>query len=125
MLTFRLARMSLQLRLIGTVCALLMLALVAGAILLSVHARSVIDLEVKTAFDGARSSVRDTLKSDVEHTVTLRQVVASFEGQRHVRAALINEKGKVIVASRIAPLADPAPAWFARLMMPPRMSAEI
>ena len=60
-----------------------------------------VDLEVRTAFDGARHSVGNTLKSDVEHTVTLRQVVASFEGQRHVRAALVNEAGKTIVQSRI------------------------
>ena len=125
MLTFGLARMSLQLRLIGTVCALLMLALVAGAILLSVHARSVVDLEVKTAFEGARNSVRDTLQSDVEHTVTLRQVVASFEGQRHVRAALVNEAGKVIVQSRTGQADDPAPAWFRQTMAPAPLSARI
>jgi two-component system sensor histidine kinase UhpB len=50
-------------------------------------------------------------------------VVASFEGQRHVRAALVNEKGKVIVSSEIGRLKDPAPHWFARLMMPATMSA--
>jgi two-component system sensor histidine kinase UhpB len=117
--------MSLQVRILGAIALLLVLALLLGGALLSHSARAVAELEIRTAFQGAEASVRDTLKSDVEHTVTLRQVVASFEGQRHVRAALINEKGKVIVASKIAPLADPAPRWFARLMMPPRMSAEI
>jgi len=117
--------MSLQLRLIGTVTALLMLALAAGAVLLSVHAKSVIDLEVKTAFDGARRSVRDTLQSDVEHTVTLRQVVASFEGQRHVRAALVNEAGKTIVQSRTGRMDEPAPAWFRDMMAPNLLSARI
>ena len=38
-----------------------------------------------------------------EHTVTLREVVSSFQGQRHVRAALVNENGKVIVASGAKP----------------------
>jgi two-component system sensor histidine kinase UhpB len=117
--------MSLQFRLIGTVTLLLLLALAIGAALLSMHARSVIDLEVRTAFDGARHSVRDTLRSDVEHTVTLRQVVASFEGQRHVRAALVNEAGKTIVQSRIAQFDDPAPAWFGALMAPAPLSARI
>jgi len=117
--------MSLQLRLIATITALLMLALAAGAMLLSMHARSVVDLEVKTAFDGARHSVRDTLQSDVEHTVTLRQVVASFEGQRHVRAALVNEAGKTIVASRTGHADDPAPAWFRKMMAPPPLSSRI
>src|SRR5262249_31571367 len=68
---------------------------------------------------------RDTLQSDVEHTVTLRQVVASFQGQRHVRAALVNESGKIIVQSDSATIAQPAPAWFARTIAPPRFSVRI
>lgn len=115
--------MSLQFRVLGSIAALLVLALLCGGTLLSLHARSVVEIEVRTAFLGAENTVRDTLESDVQHTVTLRQVVSSFEGQRHVRAALVNEKGKVIVSSEIGRLADPAPPWFARLMTPPHMSA--
>jgi len=117
--------MSLQFRVLGSIAALLVLSLLCGGALLSLHARSVVELEVRTAFQGADTTVRDTLKSDVQHTVTLRQVVASFEGQRHVRAALINESGKVIVRSQIARLADPAPDWFARLMLPAQMVSRI
>ena len=117
--------MSLQFRVLGAIAAMLLLALLCGGALLSWHARSEVEIEVRTAFEGARQSVQDTLKSDVAHTVTLRQVVASFQGQRHVRAALVNEKGKVIVQSEIRPLADPAPRWFAHLMTPPHLSAAI
>lgn len=117
--------MSLQFRLLGTIAMLLALALLCGGTFLYLHARSIAEIEVHTAFQGAEDSVRETLKSDVEHTVTLRQVVASFEGQRHVRAALVNEDGKVIVKSEIAYLANPAPRWFARLMMLPQMSAQV
>lgn len=117
--------MSLQLRLIGTVTALLILALTAGAMLLSMHARSIIDLEVRTAFDGARHSVSNTLRSNVEHTVTLRQVVASFEGQRHVRASLVNEAGKTVVQSQVGHFDDSAPVWFQKLMAPAPLSARI
>jgi hypothetical protein len=85
--------MSLQFRVLGAIAAMLVLALFCGGALLSLHARSEVEIEVRTAFEGARQSVRDTLKSDVEHTVTLRLVVASFQGQRHVRAALVNENG--------------------------------
>jgi two-component system sensor histidine kinase UhpB len=117
--------MSLQFRLLGSIAALLVLTLLCGGTLLSLHARSVVAIELRAAFQGAQESVRDTLKSDVEHTVTLRQVVASFEGQRHVRAALVNEKGKVIVKSEIGHLENMAPDWFARLMDPPRMSTRV
>jgi two-component system sensor histidine kinase UhpB len=114
---------SLKLRVLGSIAALLILSLLAGAILLSVHAHALVDLEVRTAFNGAAQTVRDTLRSDVQHTVTLREVVSSFQGQRHVRAALVNENKKVIVQSQIGPLSDPAPAWFARLMTPPPLTA--
>ncbi|HKU54081.1 MAG TPA: histidine kinase [Rhizomicrobium sp.] len=117
--------MSLKFRVLGPIAALLLLSLLAGAALLSVHAHALIDLEVRTAFNGAAQSVRDTLRSDVQHTVTLREVVSSFQGQRHVRAALVNEKGKVIVQSQIGPLSDPAPGWFVRLMMPVPLTARI
>jgi two-component system sensor histidine kinase UhpB len=117
--------MSIQVRVLGAIAALLVLTLVCGGGFLLLHARSIAELEVNTAFKGAESSVRETLQGDVEHTVTMREVVASFEGQRHVRAALINEDGRVIVSSRIANLSNPAPRWFVRLMQPPPLSARI
>lgn len=117
--------MSLKFRILGSIAALLILSLCAGAVLLSVHAHTLVDLEIRAAFNGAAQSVRDTLRSDVEHTVTLREVVSSFQGQRHVRAALVNEKGKVIVQSQIGTLADPAPAWFVRLMAPQTLTTSI
>jgi two-component system, NarL family, sensor histidine kinase UhpB len=117
--------MSLKFRLLGSIAALLILSLLVGAVLLSINAHKLVDLEVRTAFNGAAQSVRDTLRSDVQHTVTLREVVSSFQGQRHVRAALVNEKGKVIVQSDIGALSDPAPAWFARLMTPPVLTTRI
>lgn len=117
--------MSLKFRVLGSIAALLILALCAGAILLSVHAHALVDLEIRTAFNGSVQSVRDTLRSDVEHTVTLREVVSSFQGQRHVRAALVNESGKVIVQSEIGRLANPAPAWFRHLMQPETLTARI
>jgi len=117
--------MPLKFRVLGSIAALLVLSLLAGAILLSWHARALVDLEVHTAFNGAVQSVRDTLRSDVEHTVTLREVVSSFQGQRHVRAALVNEAGKVIVQSEIGRLADPAPAWFVRVIAPQALTVRI
>lgn len=117
--------MSLQLRAFSIIGALLVISLAVGALLLSLHAHKLVALEIRTAFEGARQSVSDTLRSDVEHTVTIREVVASFQGQRHVRAALVNEKGKVIVQSHIARILNPPPAWFVRAMAPPTLTATI
>jgi len=98
--------------------------LAAGA-LLSLHARELAAAEVGTAFRGSVLSVTDTLRSNVQHTVTLRQVVQSFQGQRHVRAALVNEDGRIIVQSDPAPVTNPAPPWFEALVAPPSMTATI
>jgi two-component system sensor histidine kinase UhpB len=117
--------MSLQIRVLGSIALVLMLALLGGSAWLVLHARASARLEVHTAFRGAEESVRDTMKGNVAHTVTLREVVASFEGQRHVRAALINERGGVIVQSQIAQLSNPAPAWFAWLITPPPLAVTI
>lgn len=117
--------MSLQTRVLGSIALLLVLALLGGSTFLVLHARAAAQAEVHTAFHGAVESVRDTMKGNIAHTVTLREVVASFEGQRHVRAALINEDGKVIVQSRIGRLDNPAPDWFARLIAPPPLSITI
>jgi two-component system sensor histidine kinase UhpB len=117
--------MSLQWRVLGSIGLLLVLTLMCGGTYLVLHARSAVRTEVHTAFHGAERSVRDIVRSNVEHTVTLRQVVASFEGQRHVRAALVNEDGRVIVQSRISPLDASAPDWFVALTTPPRLSISI
>ena len=117
--------MSLQFRVLGSIAVLLVLALLGGGTLLLLHAKSVAQLEVHTAFRGAERSIRDTLQGNVEHTVTLRQVVASFEGQRHVRAALVNETGRVIVQSQLGRQKDPAPRWFEDLMTPPPLASRI
>ncbi len=117
--------MSLQFRVLGSIAVLLVLALLCGGALLLLHAKSVAELEVHTAFRGAERSIRDTLQGNVEHTVTLRQVVTSFEGQRHVRAALVNENGKVIVQSQLGHQKRPAPRWFESLMTPPPLASRI
>ena len=68
-------RMSLQWRVLGSIALLLVLTLLCGGTYLVLHARSVVRIEVHTAFHGAERSVRDTIRSNVEHTVTLRNRV--------------------------------------------------
>ena len=117
--------MSLKLRLIASIAASLMLALLLGGVALTLSARAAVKDEVATAFQGARDQVRATLAGDVQHTVTMRQVIADFDGQRHVRAVLLNEKNNVIVASNLAPTRQKAPGWFAALIAPPPLAARI
>ena len=57
--------MSLQFRVLGSIAVLLVLALLGGGTLLLLHAKSVAQIEVHTAFRGAERSIRDTLQSNV------------------------------------------------------------
>jgi two-component system sensor histidine kinase UhpB len=117
--------MSLKLRLIASIAASLVLALVLGGAVLTLSARAAVRDEVHTAFQGAQDEVRATLTGDVQHTVTMREVIADFNGQRHVRAFLLNEKEGVIVASKLEPMGQAAPGWFAALIAPPPQTARI
>ena len=117
--------MPLKLRLILSVGAALLLALFLGGAALTVSARDDVRDEVGTAFQGARDEVRETLIGDVQHTVTMRQVIAGFDGQRHVRAFLLNEKNQVIVTSKLAQAHAPAPGWFSALVAPPVLTTRI
>lgn len=121
----KLRPLSLQTRIIAMMAVVLATCMLAGGVLLSLHARELAAAEVETAFHGSVLSVTDTLRSNVQHTITLRQVVRSFQGQRHVRAALVNEDGKIIVQSDPAPVANPAPGWFVSLVAPPSMTTTI
>lgn len=119
-----LAAMSLKLRLLASIAILLMLALLLGGALLCWQARAAVQDEIRTSFQGAGQEVRATLAGDVQHTVTMREIIAGFNGQRHVRAFLLNERNAVVAASRTEP-AQQVPGWFTRLMAPPQFSARI
>lgn len=117
--------LSLQAWIIAMMAVVLATCMLGGSALLSLHARELAAAEVETAFHGSVLSVTDTLRSNVQHTITLRQVVGSFQGQRHVRASLVNEDGRIIVQSDPAPITNPAPGWFESLVAPPSMTATI
>ena len=117
--------MSLKLRLILSIAASLLLALFLGGAALTWSARAAVRDEVNTAFQGARDEVRDTLIGDVQHTVTKRQVIAGIYRNRHVRASLLNEQNQEIVTSKLAPLTEQAPGWFAALIAPPVRTEKI
>ena len=48
----------------------------------------------------------------------LRQLVATFDGNRHVRAAIFDRFGRLRFASSVDMLKDPAPPWFVASLSP-------
>jgi two-component system sensor histidine kinase UhpB len=113
--------MSLKLRLILSIAASLMLTLLLGGAVLFWQAWTEAQNEITSSFRVTEHAIRVTLASDMEHQVTVRQVIASIDGHRNVRAYLFNEKNQVVASSRLGREATPAPAWFAALVSPPPM----
>jgi two-component system sensor histidine kinase UhpB len=117
--------MSLKLRLILSIAASLVLTLVLGGAVLFWQARTEAQNEITSSFRVTEHSIRVTLASDLEHYVTVRQVIASIDGHRNLRAYLFNEKNQVVAASSLGREATPAPEWFAALVAPPPLTVRM
>lgn len=117
--------MSLKLRLILSIAASLVLTLLLGGTVLFWQARTEAQNEITSSFSVTEHAIRVTLASDLEHDVTVRQVIASIDGHRNLRAYLFNEKNKVVAASRLGQKATPAPGWFTKLVAPPPMTVRM
>jgi two-component system sensor histidine kinase UhpB len=64
-----------------------------------------------------RSAFEDLPRSDHPER-DLRQLVATFDGNRHLTAAVVDPRGRVRMRSQSAMPVTPAPAWFAASIRP-------
>ena len=117
--------MSLKLRLMASIAASLLLTLVLGGAALFWQARTMAQNEITASFRVTEHALRVTLASDVQHKVTVRQVIASIDGHRNLRAYLFNEKNQVVAASRLGQGTLPAPGWFTAMIAPQPLSVRI
>ena len=106
------------------------MALVALMLLVSVSiyvtiswsgARSDLAAELSAARTGglqtARSAFEDLPRSDHPQR-DLRQLVATFDGNRHLSATVVDPSGRVRIASNVAMPKQGAPSWFAASLLP-------
>lgn len=84
-------------------------------------ARSDLAAELDAARQGGlqtvRSAFEDMPRSD-HPARDLRQLVSTFDGNRHVQAAVLGNGGQVRFASHVALPRQAAPAWFAASLRP-------
>lgn len=113
--------MSLRSRVALLVGLVLLTGLAAGALLAVQEARKTLAAELGTGLRGAETTVRaafeDLPRSDHPQR-DLRQLIAVFDGARHVRASLVDDAGRTLLASRVLKPEKPAPAWFADRLGP-------
>jgi two-component system sensor histidine kinase UhpB len=119
---------SLQRRLIGSVCVVLGVSLVAGAMLTYVHAISKVRTETQAALAVGRRLVQNAVDDSAEQTDPARRlarIVGDFNGDRHLRAILRDPAGDLIMQSVLQPPEVPAPAFFFRLVGGSKVTAPV
>ena len=114
--------MSLRLRLIRTVALVLLAILALGASLTYWHAQHKIELELSSGVGVAESTARlavDDAARASDPREGLRRVVHAFDGNRHVRAALLDPEGREIDTSQVLAPDEEAPEWLFGILTQP------
>ena len=109
--------MSLRFRLVASIAAVLVLALFLGGMLLFWRATNSVEVELRAALGGAKGAVHQTLLQHGGNAAPadLAALVASFNGQRHMRTMLFDGR-RLLARSQPASPAFAAPGWFTALI---------
>ena len=112
--------MSLRLRVVFAIAVLLLSGSIVGTALAGWQAKQVLREELAAALAGGRQTVGsafDDLARSDDPRRDLDRLIGSFDGNRHLRAALFSANGRLLRESR--PLAAArTPDWFSSLFSP-------
>jgi two-component system sensor histidine kinase UhpB len=110
--------MSLRARVVVLIGLILVAGVLLGTVLAGYEARRTLDDELGSALIGGQQTVvsafEDLPRSD-HAPRDLHQLVSTFDGNRHLRARLMDSHGKVLEASLRPHPSNIAPGWFSRL----------
>jgi len=107
----------LRLRLVVSITLLFLAVLLAGSGLVYLHALHEVDVELRAAVAVGANTVRNAVDDAEEAETPLRHLqllVANFDGDRHLRVALLDRRGQPLFESTPLVPTDPAPEWFYR-----------
>jgi two-component system, NarL family, sensor histidine kinase UhpB len=120
------AHMTLRLRLILLVGCVLAVSLLFGGMLAWWHAAQSARTEMQAALLSGEHRVRDSIEHLAEvadRDGDLRRLIATFNGDRHVRATLLDSAGHSLAGSVLSKPLHPEPEWFFDLLgVAPTMS---
>jgi two-component system sensor histidine kinase UhpB len=111
--------MPLRVRLIVLVGLVLLLCLGAGSVLVAWHAASSVQTELRAALDVGANTIHngfDDLAGSDDRAKELRHLIATFNGNRHVHAMLLDAQGRPAATSRLFAPTQRVPDWFLRLI---------
>jgi two-component system sensor histidine kinase UhpB len=112
--------MPLRVRLIVLVGLVLLISLAGGSVLVAWRAAHSVRTELRAALDVGTKTIRngyDDIAGADDRAKEMRRLVATFNGNRHVRATLLDAAGNTEARSELFPPTRPVPGWFTRLIM--------
>jgi two-component system sensor histidine kinase UhpB len=119
--------MSLRARVVALIAMVLLISMLMGTLVAGYETRKDLSAELNAGMDGARQTLASALEDlpNSDHPARdLRQLIATFDGNRHVRATLEETTGRVGWQSHTIYPAKSAPTWFRDLLGPgPRPAA--
>jgi two-component system sensor histidine kinase UhpB len=119
--------MSIQRRLALAITLVLALSLILGSALTYWHVVAKVRTEMRAALAvGARTAAKALDSHDgMDPARGPREIVAAFDGDRHLTAILSSPESRVLARSTPQPPDEPAPAWFFALVAGPEIVADI
>lgn len=113
--------MSLRFRLIGLVCFILFASLAFGGVIACRNASRSVQTEMHAALLVGRQTIENAverLQNAADPTNDLRDLIASFKGNRHLRVWLIGDAAAVAKPSVEKSPFGRVPFWFTHLVAP-------
>ncbi len=111
--------MSLRLRLIASIAGVLAFTLIVGCLLIYFDAVKKVDTEMQAAVGVGIRTVQNATDDAEEAVNPLRQLgllIQDFDGNRHLQAFLMDERGLPIARSTLLIPTEPSPSWFNHLL---------
>jgi two-component system, NarL family, sensor histidine kinase UhpB len=111
--------MTLRVRLIVLIALVLLVSVLLGGMLAWWHAAQSARTEMQAALLSGEHRVRDSIEylpEVADREGDLRRLIASFNGDRHVRAALLDPRGQSVARSMLSIPLHPPPDWFFDLL---------
>nr|WP_294527618.1 HAMP domain-containing protein [uncultured Rhodopila sp.] len=110
--------MSLRVRLVLWLGCILAVTLALGCGLAGWRAGTSVRAEMQAAVSAGQQTIANTIAETAGTPDELRRLIATFNGNRHIRAVLRDGQGAVVADSALQPPARPVPGWFLRLVGP-------
>lgn len=110
---------SLTFQLIRTITLALVGTLICGSVLIYWHSVQRIETEMRAAMEVGSRIAHNALDDVDEISATRRRLeltVADFDGDRHLRASLLDEDGIPVLHSNLQPSRSSVPQWLYKLL---------